>query len=149
MLRFIGQVHGFRCARLHPVSHFEGVDASGNLGVAGRFKPHLVQAADRIERVTLQVVIHPFGIREVQDRVIAGAELDSLIDRRQEATAPVGIAAAGAFRAGREDDVTGEVVGLTAQTIAGPGAEARATEDLCSGVHLDLGGGMIKCISGH
>ena len=55
------------------------------------------RAADGVERVALQLAVDAARVGEVQHRVAAGAELDALVDGRQEAAAPVRVAAARAL----------------------------------------------------
>ena len=83
-------------------------------------------------------------VGKIQDRIAAGPELDSLVDRRQETVAPVGIAAAGPLVARTENDEAGQVLRLAAQPIADPRAHARPAEDLRPGTHHDLPGAWLK-----
>ena len=71
-------------------------------------------------------------VGEVQDRVAAAAERHALVDGRQEAAAPVRVAAAGALAAGAEDDEAGQVLRLAAQAVGHPRAHARPAELLAS-----------------
>ena len=50
MLGFLGDVHQFRRTRLHPVGHFKGVDARGDLRIADVGKAVLIQISKRVER---------------------------------------------------------------------------------------------------
>ena len=105
VLRLLGDVHELRGARLHPERHLERVDAGGDLGVADGVEPDLVQAVDRVERVALQRRRRrPWGSRGRGPGSPPRAELDALMDGRQEAAAPVRIAAAGPLAARAEDD---------------------------------------------
>ena len=88
-----------------------------------------LSCADRVERVALEVVVDAARVGEVEHRVAAGAELHALVDGRQEAAAPVRIAAAGPLLAGAEDDEAGQVLRLAAQAVADPGPDARPAED--------------------
>ena len=73
---------------------------------------------DGVERVALELGVDAARVGEIQDRIAAGAELDALVDRRQKAAAPVGVAAAGPLLAGAEDDEAGQVLRLAAQAVA-------------------------------
>ena len=99
VLWLLGNVHQLRRARLHAVGHLEGTDAGLDLGIADFLQAHAVQASERIQRVALESAVDAGRIGQIQDRVAAGAELHSLVHGRQEAAAPVGVAAAGAFLA--------------------------------------------------
>ena len=87
-------------------------------------------------------------VGEIKDRVAAGAELHALVDRGQEAAAPVGVAAAGALLARAEDDEAGQVLRLAAQAVADPGPHARPAEDHRPGGHHDLAGRVVEGVGG-
>ena len=118
--RLVGDLHQRRALGLHAEGHLEGVDPRGDLGVAGGVELHLVQLADSIEAVALEFASTPRGVGEIQHRVAAGAELDALVDGRQEAAAPVGVAAAGLLLPGAEDDEAWEFLRLAAQSVKRP-----------------------------
>src|SRR5208283_183836 len=77
------------------------------------------------------------------------AELDALVKSGQEAAAPIGIAAAGAFLAGGKDDETGQVLRLAAQAVGDPRADAGPAKDLRPGVHHDLARSVVERIRDH
>ena len=112
--RFLREIHQFRRAHLHPVRHLERIDARLDLGIADFPVMHHVEPTDRVERIPLQLPVYPRRIREIQDRVAAGAELHALVHRWQEAAAPVGIAAAGPLLARTEHHEAGQVAGFAA-----------------------------------
>ena len=80
----------------------------------------LVEMADRVKRIALQIGVDAGRIGEIQDGVAAGAEDVALIDAGQESRAPVGVAAAGAFSAGGKDDERGELAVFAAQAVGDP-----------------------------
>ena len=112
-------------------------------------EPQLVERPDGVERVALEVGVDAAGVREVEHGIAAGAELDALVDRRQEAAAPVRVAAAGPLVARAEDDEAGQVLRLAAQAVGDPGAHARPAEDLRAGAHHDLPGRVVERVGDH
>ena len=71
LLGFLRKVHQLGSARLHAVSHFERVDASGDLGIADGAEALLVEAAEGFERVPLHFGVDAFGVGKVADRIEA------------------------------------------------------------------------------
>ena len=59
-------------------------------------EPPVVQRADQVERVALELGVDAGRAGDVEDRVALVAEADAGVDRRQEAARPVGRAAADA-----------------------------------------------------
>ncbi len=91
----VGDLHHVRRSELHAEGHLERVDPGGDLGVADPLELHLVELPDGVELVALELVVDAARVGEIQHRVAAGPELDALVDGRQEAAAPVRVAAAG------------------------------------------------------
>ena len=110
---------------------------------------HLVERAERVERVALQLGVDAGRVGEVEDRVALAAERDALVDGGQEAAAPVGGAAARSPSAGAEDDEAGQVLRLAAQAVGRPGAQARPAELLRAGVHEDLRRRVVERVGDH
>ena len=73
----------------------------------------------------------------------------ALIDGRQEAAAPIRVAAAGALRAGAEHDEARQVLRLAAQAVERPRAEARLAELLRAGAHQNLARGVVEGVGRH
>src|SRR6185312_7819947 len=149
VLRLFGEIHQFGRARLHAVGHLERVNACGDLGIAGHALAHLIQAANRIERIALHFAIDAARIREIEDRIAAATELDALINGGEKAAAPAGIAAARAFLAGTKYDEGGKVLRFITEAIRHPRAHARTAELLRTGVHQQLAGGVIEGVGDH
>src|SRR5206468_4463577 len=105
---------------LHAIGHLERVNPRRDFWIADLLEAQPVQLAQSVEGVALQATVDATRARQVQHRIAAGAELHALVDRRQKATAPVGVAAAGALAAGAEDDEARQVLRLAAQAIQGP-----------------------------
>ena len=119
---------------------------SGSPAVSSRIRLSVLTASSESRCSSAST---PARVREVEHRVAAGAELHALVDRGQEAAAPVRIAAAGPFLARAEDDEAGQVLRLAAQAIAGPGPDARPAEDRRAGAHHDLAGRMVEGVGDH
>ena len=149
MLWLAADVHDLRGGYLHAESHLVGVDPGGDLRVAHPLEPHLVEPADRLQRVALDLLVNAARVGEIKDGVAAGAELYALVDRGQEAAAPVGIAAARAFLARAEDDEAGQILRFAAQAVADPGPHARPAEDHRPGGHHDLAGSVVERVGGN
>src|SRR5262249_23744981 len=81
-------------------------------GVACVIQMHRIERAHGVQAVALEFLIDAAGVREIQHRIAAGAELHALVDRWQEAAAPVGIAAARPLVSRAEHDKAGEVLRL-------------------------------------
>ena len=91
----------------------------------------------------------PRRIGEIEHGIAAAAELDALIDSGEEAAAPAGVAAAGTFLAGTEDDEGRQVFRLAAQTIGDPSAHAGTAELHGAGVHQQLAGRVVEGVGDH
>ena len=135
--RLLAEVSEFRHARLHPVGHLVLGDARGDLRVAELAQAELVHAGQVVEDRPPALAAHAVGVRQVQHRVAAAAELDALEARRQEPAAPVEVVedlpAARLLVAAGHDDEAGEVVGLGAQAVGEPAPHARAAGHLVAG----------------
>src|SRR5207244_1452473 len=105
------------------------------LRIADVIEPQLVQLADGIERIALELLIHPLRVGQVQNWFRTGAELHALMDSRQETAAPVGVAATGPLGTGAEDDKAGQILRLAAQAIGNPGADRWPAKLLEACVH--------------
>ena len=147
--RLPGEVHQLRGARLHAVGHFEGADPGGDLRVADRVQPLLVQVADRRQRVALDLFVDALRVPQVEDRLAGVVELHPLVHRGEEARAPVGGAAGGAVRPGVEDHEGGEVARFAPQAVRHPRSHARPAELRRAGVHEDLRRGVVEGIGVH
>ena len=112
-------------------------------------QPLLVEMADRVERVALELRVHAGRIGEIQNRIAAAAERHTLIHGGQKAATPTGIAAARPFAAGAEHDERRQVLRFAAQAIGDPRAHAGPAELLRAGVHQDLAGSMIESVGHH
>ena len=134
---------------MHAERHLERVDACGDLGIAGRLEARLVQAAQRVQRIALQLRIDSARIRQVEHRIAGAPELHTLIDGGQEAAAPAGIAAAGALLAGAGHDESRQILRLAAQAVGDPGAHARPAELLRPRIHEELSGRVVECVGHH
>ena len=120
-----------------------------DLRIADGVEPHLVELAQRIERIALQLVIDSGRVGKIKHGVAAGAKLHAGVDGRQEARAPVGVASRRALLAGGEDDEAGQVARLRAEPVRRPGAERGPPELLRSGVHQDLARSVVERVRRH
>ena len=91
-LRLGLDVHQFRNAGLHAVSHFILADAGRDFRVADVVEGELVQILDRIDDHLALLTGHALGIREVENGVTLGAEFNPLVDGGKEAAAPRAVA---------------------------------------------------------
>ena len=144
VLRLSRDVHQFGRARLHAIGHLERIDPRLDLGVADFRETHAVQPPNGIQRVSLELAVHSRRVRQVQDGIAAGPELDSLVHRRQEAAAPVRVPAAGPLLPGTEDYESRQVARLAAQSVQGPRAHRRPAELLSARAHHHLGGSVVE-----
>ena len=64
--RLVGDLHHVGRGELHAEGHLEGVDPGGDLGVADLLELDLVELADGVEAVALEVVVDAAGVREIQ-----------------------------------------------------------------------------------
>ena len=111
VLGLVADVHHARCALLHAEGHLVRADPRGDLGIADFLEPHAVERLNRVERVALELARRSRGgSTDTSTGSPLVAELHSLINGRQESASPVGIAAAGPFLAGAEDDESGQVL---------------------------------------
>ena len=110
---------------------------------------HLVQLFHRIKRVPLQFFVDAVRVRQVQDRIAAGAELHALVDSGKKSAAPAAIAAARTFRARTENDERREILRFRAQPIENPGAHARTSELHAARVHQQLARSVVERVRGH
>ena len=133
---------------MHPVSHFKGIDARGNLGVADRAEVDFVEFLDEIERAALHFVGDAGGIGEEEHRVAGLAEGHAGINGRQK-TAPVKGRAAAQPAGGVEHDEARQILRFAAESIEHPRAEAGPAKLSGTGLHQHLPGRMVKCISRH
>ena len=101
--RHIGQL---RNARLHAKGHFVLGDAGGDLGITEHVEPLLVKPTNRVEHTTTVALVEIGGILQIEDRFLAAAELDALIERGQETGGPQVRTRAGQASA-LQDDVGG------------------------------------------
>ena len=87
---FLGQIHGFRPARLHLIGELVSANASLEFGVAGiPGREPLVQLFEKIQLAALLFVGCAGGWFQMQDGRIALAELRPLVSGRQKSRAPV------------------------------------------------------------
>ena len=69
----------------------------------------LVERAYGIERVTLDLVVHTFGIGKIQNGIALAAEHHAIVNRGQKARTPVRRAPAGTLVSGTEDNKAGQI----------------------------------------
>ena len=112
--------------RLHAERHLVLADARGDLRVADVGELRLVQLLRRRRaRGGGRRPVWPLRVGEEQHRVAAGAELDALVDARQEAGRPQAGARA-AERAGEQHDVGRQVLVLRAEAVGRPTSRSSA-----------------------
>jgi len=80
-------------AALHAVRHFEGIDATGDLGIADQVEMLLVQFFDGVERIALHLLIDSLGLEDrVPDRRNCETGLPG--NGKEETATPIRCAAA-------------------------------------------------------
>ena len=109
-----------------------------DFGIADGALAQGVEIADGVERTAADVGRDAGRIRDEEDRVAAGAELDALMTGREKAAAPAGLSAVRIVLAGEEDDERGQVGVFAAESVREPRAETGTADDLMAGVHEDL-----------
>ena len=143
---FAANVHQFGSAGLHAVRHFVGVDARGDLFVAGLDQTLQIQLAHGIDHLALLGLADRRRRGEIDDRIALIAQRHALIRGGQQAAAPEHRAAAGATRAALQHDEAWQVAALAAQAIRDPGTHAGPAKQAAAGVHEQLGGRMVEQI---
>src|SRR5262245_35573167 len=113
--RLARDVHHLGHGELHAESQLVLDDARPRLGTAQLFGLHLVEIAQSIETEPAHVAVHATRIGHVKHRIALRPALDALIDTREKAARPVGIARARIDAARHKDDETGQVLILGAQ----------------------------------
>src|SRR5437667_384872 len=81
------------------------------------FKFVLVQLAQRVEAAAADVAVHALRVRDVKYRVAGGAALHALVDGRQVAGTPQGLAAGRVGAAADEDDEAGQLLIFGAEAV--------------------------------
>ena len=135
---FAREVHKFRSARLHPVSHLVGRNSRRDLRVAGFGQPCHVQVPQHFQRLPLPPLVESLGARQIQDRVADGAKRHALVRRRQKAASPVRGAPARAAWPRLEDNEARQILGFAPQAVRDPRAHARPSKLRTPGVGKNL-----------
>ena len=107
-----------------------------------------VQILEGIEARSLCFRRYSVRVVEVENRLAAAAELDTLIRGWQEAAGEVRCASAGSY-AGTEDGESGQILRLAAQAVGSPCAEGRAAELDRAGHEKKLAGVVIEGVRVH
>ena len=149
MLWLLRDVHRLGHAHLHAKGQFVLRNAGEGFGIADGLHLHLVELLERVERLAAAVAIEPGGIGEKQHRIAIGAALHALVDARQKSAAPDAHAGVGRLAAAGEDDKAGQILVFRAQAVGGPGAQARAAEQLRAGVQQKLRRGVVELLGVH
>src|SRR5688500_15821022 len=123
MFWFAREIHEFRRAGLHAVSHLVGLNARERFGIVMVREGKFVETFQSIERGALRVVIEAFRIRKIKNGIATAAERNAGVNGRQKTAAPIARAAAGAV-ARTEHDVTRQVFRFSAEAVERPCAEA-------------------------
>ena len=74
--------------RLHAIAQLVLGDAREDLGVAGQCVVQVVERGDLVEHLPSRAARAAGGVGEVKHRLLAAAELDPLVARRQKTAAP-------------------------------------------------------------
>ena len=123
MFRFRIQVDRFRSGRLHAKRQLETLGTRRQLGLGRvRLSKLLVQPLDIVELMSLQWPVHAGSRHEIIDRRSLRAQVRSLVDARQEGSAPVGRVPFGkpaSLRIGHHNE-TGQIVVLASQSVRHP-----------------------------
>ena len=135
-LRLARQVGQLGHRRLHAVGQLVLGDAGDDLRVAGLGVVQVVERGDVVEHLPPRRPRAAGRVGEVEHRLLAAAELDALIARRQEAAAPEAVVERLVGPPAREqDDERRQVLVLAPQAVGDPGAHARPAGELRAGLH--------------
>jgi hypothetical protein len=88
IIRLFRQIHYLRHCRLHTVSHFILLDLRGNLRIAEFLIRQVIQFRKLVEHIAALFPVHSVGIAQVKHRILALAELHTLMHRVEEAVRP-------------------------------------------------------------
>ena len=130
-VRFLRNIHDFRHARLHAVSHFVLGDPRVDFRIAEVLELQRLQFRQPIQHFTAAPGGHAVGVLQEQHRVLATAELHSLMQAGQETVPPkprVKRLVDAVF--GNEDDKRGEIFVRAAEAVTEPRAHARPSGQL-------------------
>src|ERR1043166_8281531 len=129
--RLLGNVHYFRDAGLHTVSHLVLRDAGVDFRVAEIPILERVQFCQTIEHFAPTRSRKAIRILQIQDRFFATAELHALMKARQKTIAPEArVERLIDAVLGNQDDKRGQVFICAAQTVTEPRADARPSRKL-------------------
>ncbi len=149
MLRLVGQVGRLGGGGLHTKSHFVGIDARGDFGIANDVEILAVQGIDRVERIASDLAIDARRAGKVEDRVAAGTEFDAGVYGRQKSGIPGSGARTGAFFAGVHHDKRGQVACFAAEAIGDPRTHRGSAKLLAAGVDQELGRCVVEGVADH
>ena len=144
-LAFTGEIHQLRSPSLHAIGHFIGFDACFDFRISQLLVRKPIEVTQGIQGLPLGHAIDAFGVREMQDGVVALSEGNPLVFGWEETRPPHRGSTAEASPA-LENHKGREIIGLVSKTIAQPGAHAGAPRNAAAGGHEQLGRGMVKVI---
>ena len=78
MIRFFIYIHHSRYCGLHAISHFVGVKASKDFGVAGFLEAFAIERADGVVKASLTFAGDAFGTAKVENGVAFSPEGNAL-----------------------------------------------------------------------
>jgi hypothetical protein len=148
-LRFLGDVHHLRHGDLHPVGELVLADAGERFGIAELGQLQLVELLQGVEAAAADLAAHAGRVVGVQDRIADAPALHALIDRRQIAGAPEGLAAGRIGPAADQHDEPRQVLVLGPEAIRDPRAHRRAAIAGRAGVEKQLGWGVVELVGVH
>lgn len=141
------QVHQFRCGRLKAGRHFVGRHAGSNFLVADGFESLGVELIDEIEGVALKFGRDSFGRRDIEDGILAFAELNAGVGGGEEAGRPESRATRESGSGGHHNE-GGEVVAFGAEPVERPRTKRGASGLREAGVEEELGRGVVELVGG-
>ena len=147
-LGFPGQIHEFRSAGLHPIGHFVIVNASLNFRILPIGQSLLIQGIDQSNGPFLNRSINPMRTGHVQNGIPFRTKRNTGMNGRQKPRTPIGSAPADPS-GGFQHHETGQIRGLTTQSVGGPRSHGGSARKRASGVQKDLSRRMIELVCVH
>ncbi len=150
LTREIGQL---RHAGLHAIGHLVLGDARLDLGIGDLVVVQAIEGAEVVELATADRIADAGRVRQIEHRVAIGAQLDSLVARRQKSGAPVIVvedlpARQLAVLRGHDHERR-QVLIHAAQAIAQPRAHARPARLLGAGEEERHRRGVVDRVGAH
>ena len=151
MLGFVGDVHQFGNAGLHAEGHLVLAYLGGDLGIAQGCVAGEVELVDRVDEGALVFCGYAFGVAQVEHGVAFAVKMNALVLAGEKTAVPLagcdGLVLASSD--GGENDETGEVLGVRAESVKNPGAHAGASGYLGPRVHVGVGGVVVDLFGMH